>query len=118
MDGIEILATTEPLVQIGFCWPIVIIGMLVGAIVFGISAGVQEKSISVGLGVAFFGMACGMLITLIPAIMVGSKNDVYETRYLATIDETVSLTEFYDRYEILEKTGELYTIREKNVENG
>lgn len=118
MDGVEILATTEVLAQIGFCWPIVIIGMLVGAMAFGLSIGIQEKSISVGLGVAFLGMACGMLITLIPAFMVGKRDSVYESHYLVTIDETVSLTEFYDRYEILEKTGELYTIREKDVENG
>lgn len=38
--------------------------------------------------------------------------DKYE--YQVTIDESVSMIEFYERYEIINVEGEIYTIREKD----
>lgn len=36
--------------------------------------------------------------------------------YKASIDSNVSFVEFYDRYEVLDQEGNIYTIRERNVE--
>ena len=37
--------------------------------------------------------------------------------YQVTINNSVSMTEFYDKYEIVEVEGKIYTIREKEQEN-
>lgn len=40
-------------------------------------------------------------------------SDNYETQYQVTIDETVSMSEFLDKYEIIDSNGDIYTIRIK-----
>jgi hypothetical protein len=37
----------------------------------------------------------------------------YETQYKVTIDDSVSLNEFLDKYEIIDQEGKIYTVREK-----
>lgn len=37
----------------------------------------------------------------------------YETRYQVTIDDSVSMNEFQDKYEIIEVEGKIYTVRER-----
>lgn len=39
-----------------------------------------------------------------------------EYKYRVTIDETVSITEFYERYEILDQDGLIYEIKERDFE--
>ena len=36
-----------------------------------------------------------------------------EYKYKVTIDDTVSLTEFYEKYEIIDQEGKIYTIKFK-----
>lgn len=38
--------------------------------------------------------------------------DKYETRYQVTVDDSVTMSEFQSKYEILEVKGKIYTIRE------
>ena len=33
--------------------------------------------------------------------------------YKVTIDDTVSMTEFYEKYKVIEQEGEIWTIRDK-----
>lgn len=40
-----------------------------------------------------------------------------EIHYQVTIDDSVSFNEFYDKYEILEKEGDIYTIKERENNN-
>ena len=39
--------------------------------------------------------------------------DKYETRYQVTVDNSVSMNEFQDKYEIIEVEGKIYTVRER-----
>ena len=48
-------------------------------------------------------IVCGCLI----------PKDKYETRYQATIDNSVSMNEFQNKYEIIEVEGKIYTVRER-----
>ena len=48
-------------------------------------------------------IVCGCLI----------PEDKYETRYQVTIDDSVSINEFQNKYEIIEVEGKIYTIRER-----
>ena len=46
---------------------------------------------------------CGCLI----------PEDKYETHYQVTIDDSVSMNEFQNKYEIIEVEGKIYTVRER-----
>ena len=39
--------------------------------------------------------------------------DKYETRYQVTVDNSVSMNEFQDKYEIIEVEGKIYTVKER-----
>ena len=47
-------------------------------------------------------IVCGCLI----------PEDKYETRYQVTVDNSVSMNEFQNKYEIIEVEGKIYTVRE------
>ena len=37
----------------------------------------------------------------------------YETHYKVTIDDSVSMNEFLDKYEIIDQEGKIYTVKER-----
>ena len=121
MAGVEILAEnavyiTEYVPQ--FTWKVVLTGS------FGIVLALFALGMMIGNDELFLP---GILITVLAAILIGVSINVYKTdnpeevyshtEYLATIEETVPLIEFNQKYEIIEQIGELYRIKEC-VENG
>ena len=42
-----------------------------------------------------------------------SKTDISHTELKVTIDDSVSMNEFLDKYEILDQEGKIYTVKEK-----
>ena len=48
-----------------------------------------------------FGTACG-------------HNEFAYTEYKVTIDESTSMTEFYEKYEVIDQEGLIFTVREKH----
>lgn len=42
-----------------------------------------------------------------------SKTDINYIEYKVTIDDSVSMNEFLDKYEILDQEGKIYTVRER-----
>lgn len=43
-----------------------------------------------------------------------NKNSINHIEYKVTIDDTVSMTEFINKYEILDQDGKIYIVRERN----
>lgn len=41
------------------------------------------------------------------------KTDIDHIEYKVTIDDSVSMNEFLDKYEILDQEGEIYTVKER-----
>lgn len=39
--------------------------------------------------------------------------DKYETRYQVTVDDSVTMSEFQSKYEIIEVEGKIYTVRDR-----
>lgn len=39
--------------------------------------------------------------------------DKYETRYQVTVDDSVTMNEFQNKYEIIKVEGKIYTVRER-----
>ena len=46
--------------------------------------------------------------------VISNKNDINHIEYKVTIDDSVSMNEFLDKYEILDQEGKIYTVKEKN----
>lgn len=59
------------------------------------------------------------VIALIASIVVAglgdttSKTNISHIEYKVIIDDSVSMTEFMDKYEILDQEGRIYTVRER-----
>ena len=116
MSGVEILATEEVaiawvnwnwkgfLLTVGACFLVAIIaGMLTSA------------SDDWGLGVTVF-----LIVFIAGSAMFGTlvgcttgKPIEYETQYKVVIDDSVSMNEFAEKYEIIDQDGKIYTVREK-----
>lgn len=45
-----------------------------------------------------------------------NKNSINYIEYKVTIDDSVSMNEFLDKYEILDQEGKIYTVKEKNTD--
>ena len=89
----------------------------------------------VGLGLGFgviFTMLCVIcwacekyLVSILPVLFVivsiviatcggtYSKTDISHIEYKVTIDDSVSMNEFLDKYEILDQEGKIYTVKER-----
>ena len=55
--------------------------------------------------IAFFAVA---ILSTIP-----NKNNINHIEYKVTIDDSVSMNEFLDKYEILGQEGKIYTVKER-----
>ena len=59
------------------------------------------------------------IVFVVVCIVIGSlggtpnKNDISHIEYKVTIDDSVSMNEFLDKYEILDQEGKIYTVRER-----
>lgn len=59
------------------------------------------------------------LISMIVCIVIGAlglidnKNSINHIEYKVTIDDSVSMNEFLDKYEILDQEGKIYTVKER-----
>lgn len=53
---------------------------------------------------------------IVAAILSGipNKNNVDHIEYKVTIDDSVSMNEFLDKYEILDQEGKIYTVKERD----
>jgi uncharacterized protein YqgC (DUF456 family) len=114
MNGINILNSTEVVVEstsnywlAGIVWILVIIAC--GMIAYGLEdynrgeAAMAGCLIGAMIGLLFWVMTCAMT----------STPTVQEVQYEITIDDSVSMKEFTNKYEIIEQRGEIYVVREK-----
>lgn len=56
-----------------------------------------------------------MIASIVVACLGGSesKADISHIEYKVTIDDSVSMNEFLDKYEILDQEGKIYTVKER-----
>ena len=115
LEGIEILAQTEIMGNpdwISLLFAATIVFILLGLLMAIIGVIIDMwKLIACGAGliVGIFAMSA-VIATTTPAEPTGR----YE--YQVTIDDTVSITEFYEKYEVIDQNGKIWTIREKDNE--
>lgn len=66
----------------------------------------------------YYGPGAALLALAVPCcLLIGVGVALFktppETRYDVIVSENVSMTEFYEKYEIIEQNGKIFTIREK-----
>lgn len=60
------------------------------------------------------GILISLLLILIMVTLLSLGNSAMSTKYYeVTIDDSVNLNEFYDKYEIIMQKGKIFTIQEK-----
>ena len=117
MTGVEILSSTEVVAAranwnwINF-WIMIGIAFVV-AIIVGLIFALAEDDPE-----AFWVMFLVIFIVggSISGCLIGMNTGepiAYETHYKVTIDDSVSMNEFLDKYEILDQEGKIYTVKEK-----
>lgn len=117
MNGIEILNENYVYVT-EYCWWLIpvfagiafLVTLIMAIIDWRYNGFFDDVLILIIIIFTLFGTAIGVLF---------SVSCEYETdtidyiEYKVTIDDSVSMTEFMDKYEILDQEGKIYTIREK-----
>lgn len=105
MEGITILSTfqtaTDYNISIG-------LALVIWAGIIVICTIVCEIWLEFGGFGALLGFLAGILI--LGAIIQPTN---YETRYKVIVDDSISMIQFYEKYEIIEQEGKIFTVRER-----
>ena len=109
MEGIEVLATIPEGVNFAPNLPIAIIFGGIMWLGFGIWCASDTDSILAGLLIGFLVGTVAFLVTA----GVSMKPTEFIDTYKVTISDDIKLNEFYERYEILEQEGKIFTIKER-----
>ena len=90
-----------------------IIGLICGLLIVLISLAIDHVGGLLAIGATMiigFGV-CGLIGSLIPSNVESGRY-----RYEVTIDESVSFSDIYEKYEIVEQRGEIWVLEEKEKE--
>lgn len=111
MNGVEILSQEIIYNTILPEWCIAL-GFF-GVIVFTVAGAIASAE---GYDVLAWICVVMIFISIIVSSLGASQNktDISHIEYKVIIDESVSMVEFMDKYEILDQEGEIYTVKEKN----
>ena len=116
MQGVEILTSAQVATEFAFNWPIfwVTFGiMCIGCLIIGFRYSLIDYDWYLLFIASFFGLVAGGIIGVLFATMCEIPT-THETQYKVTISEEVSMTEFYEYYEVIDQDGKIFTVREKN----
>ena len=116
MNGVEILSTTEVVAAYAHNTNAVGIGVIATIVIMIIIGAFVAWHECDGSFVILF-LLFGIVISALVAVIISSATSypaAYETHYKVTINDEVSLNEFYEKYEIIEQEGKIYIVREIN----
>lgn len=114
MEGIEILQTIE-VVTHNDAW---VVGIIVFGVLFICFLIFILSNLEYGAGdVSSISILVSFLIFVTVCVVGFIKSKKIEYKYLVTIDENVRVVEFFDKYEMIDHSDRLYTIKERNNDN-
>ena len=117
MNGVEILTSEEVVVAYNiFNWSnfwLVVCFTLIFALVAGVIYTIKEYDFLSGV-IAFASFfVIGTFGFGFPIGATTAEPTEYETQYKVTIDDSVPMTEFTNKYEIIDQDGKIYIVRER-----
>ena len=116
MTGVEILSQSNVYEMDVYVWPLVvlpIVGLLIGlvlAIIDWVQCGFDAEWIG---RIIILIIVCSFLGFAFTLLTEHETDTVDHIEYKVTIDDSVSMTEFMDKYEILDQEGKIYTVKER-----
>ena len=128
LEGIEILNKSEIMMEQSIGNPtliaitsIITVTIMVILLLFGLSICIKKwvdyvvDKINIFMGAVIFLGVTAIVSALICSITKNTTISVPSGKYeyQVTIDENVSMTKFYEKYEVVEVNGKIYTIIEK-----
>lgn len=105
LEGITVLTQTEYEYASALWFIIPLFAVMMLIVITGAIAGCNDW-------VATVAVLAGIVVGAI--CYVQAMHPTGEYRYEVMIDESVSMTEFYERYDVIDQRGEIYKIKEKN----
>lgn len=115
MQGVEILTSEQVVTEWAENWTGFWIAFSVVVGIFLI-VGIREFIVYRDWVELLFGGILGVILALMIGMLplgLGDTPTAHETQYKVTISEEVSMTEFYEHYEVIEQDGKIFTVREK-----
>lgn len=109
MEGIEVLSVGSIGVNQVFNWNAAIAGGIILGILCGLYIFLNTDNFL--LGYITFIITC-FLIGFMLGICIEKYADTVPT-YKVIVNDTVSINDFYERYEVLEQDGKIFIIKEK-----
>lgn len=106
MNGVEILSATAQTSWYGWTFGVAFFITVAACLVVSFST----KKIGLGIGA---GLIAFLLCAIFFAVGGVGEYETGEYHYKVTIDDSVSMNEFLDKYEILDQEGKIYTVRER-----
>lgn len=94
-------------------WLGVLIGFLVIFIIICIAFNSDVNQDTICLGCVIISAIFGIALILFIVDIHSSKVDAIQ----CTIEDYVSINEVYDKYEVIDKQGEIWTLKERTDEN-
>ena len=120
MQGVEILTTTQLVTGWTTDWTAFGITALIIFVIFviiGIFRYQTTYDVSDIVGYSIVGVVLGLFGGAMIGHILLSTPASHETQYKVTISDEVSMTEFYEHYEVIEQDGKIFTVREKANES-
>ena len=113
MEGVTILNTIEVMAS---TWGFSIIGLIIAILTLFILIGtIFSITRNEGLEACLLSLivVVGIFVSLMCFNTANEYFDYY--KYQVVIDDSVLLTEFMEKYEILDQEGLIYTVKEKEI---
>ena len=117
VNGVEILNETQVVAESAFGWTVFWIAgsvffdlCILGGIILSITEGPELMGWIV---VICAGIILGLLFGFVGGTWFATPTK-YETHYQVIIDDSVSMNDFLDKYEIIDTEGKILTIRERD----
>lgn len=119
MQGVEILTSAQVATEWAFNWTTfwITFGMIFAVGAFIIIINFIDYGFDGGT-LCFVCVTCALLGCMFSALFgtICETPIAHETQYKATISDEVSMSDFYEHYEVIEQDGKIFTIREKTDE--
>lgn len=113
MPGVEILNTTIQYKEVLPTWAIVVIIAIIVIPAVAMLIGLRVHS-----GLLFIIGGISLILGFVLALIIGitirqTTNQIDYIEHEVLIDDSVSFTEFNEKYEIVSQKGKIYVVREK-----
>ena len=112
MQGVKIINTIhEYKTLIPDSWYVGFTALGVIACIIGLLAGWHDTIYTIMTFLATIALV-GMAVCIIGSCI--KTDEIISTKYQVTISDEVSMDEFYKHYEVIERDGKIFTVREKD----